>query len=198
MFPERQSTTRRPSRSRATRSSIRSIPVAIRLGNQGPGLLLDNVIRSRPNVPGPIVRWRTLVDADVVSVGNTYTAVNAVTANGRLLVIDDRVVAPAVIDPAEPAPPDTPRSRGRKVFEVPAGAGAAVIQQTIDAAVNAADPRPIVHLPHGTYSIDATLTVPPSDLQLVGDGATRLRWTGQGRGPVDQAREPEPRHAPGA
>lgn len=165
-------------------------PVAIRLGNQGPGLLLDNVIRSRPNVPGPVVRWRTLVDADVVSVGNTFTAVNAVTANGRLLAIDDRVVAPAAIDAAEPAPPDTPRSRGRMVFDVPAGAAAAAIQQTIDTAVKSGAPRPIVHLPHGTYSIAATLTVPPSDLQLVGDGPTRLRWTGQGRGPVIRLESP--------
>jgi hypothetical protein len=165
-------------------------PVAIRLGNQGPGLLLDNIIRSRPNVSGPIVRWRTLVDADVVSVGNTFTAVNAVTANGRLLAIDDRVVVPAAIHAPEPALPDTPRSRGRMVFEVPAGAGAAAIQQTIDTAATSGGSRPIVHLPYGTYSIAATLTIPPSDLQLVGDGASRLRWTGQGRGPVIRLESP--------
>jgi hypothetical protein len=142
------------------------------------------MIRARPNVPGPLVRWRTIVDADVTSVGNTFTAVNAVSSNGRLISIDNRAVPQIAIDASEPERPGTLPARNRVVFEVPQGADAAVIQHTIDRAAKANAVRPVVHLPHGSYAIAATLTIPPSDLQLVGDGTTVLRWTGEGRGPV--------------
>jgi hypothetical protein len=38
-----------------------------------------------------------------------------------------------------------------------------------------------VHFSHGTYRIDETITIPASDMQIVGDGyGTVLRWTGSG------------------
>ncbi|PYS45357.1 MAG: hypothetical protein DMG13_32345, partial [Acidobacteria bacterium] len=46
---------------------------AIRVGNQGPALIMDNVIRNRPAAAGPVVVWRSFIDADVTSVGNTFT-----------------------------------------------------------------------------------------------------------------------------
>jgi hypothetical protein len=43
----------------------------------------------------------------------------------------------------------------------------------------------VVHIPFGTYVIDQTLALPPSDVQLVGDGmATTLRWNRAQSGPV--------------
>ena len=106
-------------------------PVVIRLNNQGPGLLLDNVVRSRPGVPGPIVRWRTAIDADVASIGNTFTAVNAVTTTGgssRLTIASSGI---------RRSPPRSPSCHaaanlGRPVVEVAGGAGAAAIQQAIN------------------------------------------------------------------
>lgn len=159
-------------------------PVAIRLNNQGPGLLLDNVVRSRPGVPGPIVRWRTAIDADVATIGNTFTAVNAVTSNGRLIAIDDRVVRQSSITAAEPRRQTALPNPGRPIVEVAGGASAAAIQQAINSAARMNGRRPVVHLPSGTYAIDRTLTIPASDVQLVGDGPSILRWKGSGSGPV--------------
>lgn len=160
-------------------------PVVVRMGNQGPGLIMDNRVRSLPNTAGPIVSWSSLFGSDVMSIGNTFTVSGAVAANGRLVAIDDRIVTRDRIDVSPPALPGVQPNRKRRVYEVPPGAPAAAIQAAIDAAVQDGTPRPVVHLPPGTYAIDRTLIVPPSGLQLVGDGsATVLRWTGRGRGPV--------------
>lgn len=154
-------------------------PLAIRIGNQGPGLLLDNRIRSLPRTAGPVVSWTSLFGADVVSVGNTYTVTGAVHANGRMYALDDRVVARDAIAAAEPALPSTWPRAMRRVYDVPRGADTATIQKAIDTAVRDGSPRPVVHLPAGAFTIERTLVVPPSDVQIVGDGAmTILDWRG--------------------
>src|SRR2546426_10786016 len=68
---------------------------AIILGNQGPGLITDNVIRSRLLAVGPVIVWRSFIDADVTSLGNTFTIPYPVNSNGRLTSIDDRVISRA-------------------------------------------------------------------------------------------------------
>ena len=160
-------------------------PAAVRLGNQGPGLLLDNVVRSRRGVSGPVVVWRSFIDADVTSVGNTFTVPDAVSANGRAITIDDRLALSAAIDQDPPTLPSTPPNLQRVVFEVESGADGAAIQRAIDRAAERSGLRPVVHLPFGTYSVTRPLTIPPGDVQLVGDGiGTSLRWAGADRGPV--------------
>src|SRR5438034_9004527 len=64
---------------------------AIRLGNQGPGLITDNVVRSRALAIGPVVIWRSFIDADVTSLGNTFTVRNTLNGNGRMTSLDDQV-----------------------------------------------------------------------------------------------------------
>jgi pectate lyase-like protein len=156
----------------------------IRLGNQGPGLLLDNVVRSRRGAAAPVVVWRSFIDADVASVGNTFTMPDAVSSNGRLITIDDRV-ATGTLTPAVPTLPDALPNLKRFVVEVLPNADASAIQRAIDRAAERIGSRPVVHLPFGTYAVERTLTIPPGDLQLVGDGyATVLQWTGPDRGPV--------------
>ena len=158
---------------------------AISLGNQGPGLITDNVIRSRPWATGPVVLWRSFMDADVTSVGNTFTIPNPVNSNGRLISIDDRVVRPSTIDPRQPELPGPLPNLHRHIVEVGAGASQREIQNAILAAVRENGTRPVVHIPWGTYSIAETLIVPASDIQFAGDGyGTTLRWTGAGPGPV--------------
>ena len=62
-------------------------------------------------------------------------------------------------------------------FRIP-NADSAAIQSAIVTAADRNGTRPIVHIPFGTYSVTRTLTVPPSDLQLVGDGfGTVLKWS---------------------
>src|SRR5947199_6584942 len=141
---------------------------AIRLGNQGPGLITDNVVRSRALAIGPVVIWRSFIDADVTSLGNTFTVRNTLNSNGRLTSIDDQVVARAKIKPVEPALPGPLPNLRRQVFEVAAGAGPREIQDAIVAAARQNGARPVVHIPYGTYSISETLTVPASDIQITG------------------------------
>jgi hypothetical protein len=163
---------------------------AISVGNQGPLLLLDNVFRSKAHqTQGPVVYHASFVDSDTISIGNTFTVNNPIQvgSNGRLITIDDTTVSYDSLNVGEPSMPSTPLNLHRKVFEVPPGADAAVIQQAIDSASVATDTRPVVHLPGGTYSISTTLSIPAeSDLQLVGDdyGTSVLQWTGGGTGPV--------------
>jgi hypothetical protein len=157
---------------------------AIRLGNQGPGLIVDNIIKSAPGATGPVVNWTSFIDADVVSIGNTFTVARPIANNGRLVNIGDRVAA-AAIDAAEPVLPGTLPNLNRSIFEVPPGADASRIQQAIDSAAVKNGSRPVVHIPDGKYAISQTLTMPASDIQLVGDGySTILNWTGTGSGPV--------------
>jgi len=161
----------------------------IYLGNLGPALLLDNVIKCRPEQKqGPLVHNAGWADGDFVSVGNTYTVADPVKVRGRLLTLDDRVVAPQAVQTAAPELPGTPPNRQRKVIEVPAGADAAGIQAAVDQAAKLKGQRPVVHLPAGSYAIDRTLVIPAGcDVQLVGDGilnATQLNWTGGEGGPV--------------
>jgi hypothetical protein len=159
---------------------------AIALGNGGPFLLADNVIKSRPGKAGPEVR---LTSGDQALFGNRYTIESAVLENGRRLRIDEKIVDPATIDSKPPRLPRKPPNRKRRVFEVAAGADATTVQKALDQAANLPGQRPVVHLPWGTYPITRTLTVPAGcDVQLIGDGAseiaTVLEWVGKAGKPL--------------
>ena len=165
---------------------------AINLANQGPGLVMDNVIRTAPGSTGPAVQWTTFSnDQDVESVGNTFAAGDTIdVGGGELIEIGDQVVPYASVNPPKPALPGTLPNLNRQVFEVPTGSSASAIQSVINLAFGQNGNRPVVHIPYGTYSINQTLVVPPSDIQIVGDGygvgsgGTVLDWTGSGTGPV--------------
>jgi len=157
---------------------------SLRLGNSGPYLVMENVIRARPGHVGPLVE---MTWGDQVFVENTYTVSNAVKENGRYLRIDEKVVAARGLDSRMPVLPEAPPRREHKVFEVPAGSNAAAIQKALDAAVEYRGQRPVIHLPQGWYRIDHTLIVPADlDVSIVGDGgaetATVLEWTGPKEG----------------
>jgi hypothetical protein len=161
----------------------------IDLRNQGPGVVSDNVILSRGS--GPALRWNGLNGADVTSIGNTFTLAKPIENSGRLLSIGDRSVEPQSVNPAVPVLPGTPRNLRRPVFEITPGTRVADIQRTLDKAFLESGKRPVVHLATGAYSIDATLTIPASDVQVVGDGyGTILQWSGPGEGPVFRLQGP--------
>jgi hypothetical protein len=165
---------------------------AIRLGNGGPYLVMDNVIRSRPgsDKPAVLMTW-----GDQTLVGNTYTLAGAVKEAGRFVRLAEKVVPPQALEAGLPELPPTPPRRQRKIWELPATATAARIQQALDEAARLAGQRPVVHLPKGIYKLDGTLVVPAGcDVQIIGDGAaetaTVLRWTGRGAGPIFRLRGP--------
>jgi hypothetical protein len=160
---------------------------AIKIGNAGPVMLLDNILRSNVSPVITVVEGYTAdpVNANVVSIGNTFTTANPYSVAGRVWTMDDRIADPASVHPAIPARAAVPGSKGRPVLEVSAGATATDIQKVIDtAAIQKGGLRPIVHIPAGTYAVDRTLSIPPgSDLQMVGDGgASALSWSaGEGK-----------------
>ena len=151
---------------------------AVLLDNAGPYLVVDNVFRLTGKTRGVRMTW-----ADQTLVGNTYTKGDSVEERGRFRRIGERVVSVDDIAGAIPTLPPTPQRRNRTVFEVPVGSDSETIQQIIDDVAKASTPRPIVHLPMGSYRIENTLVIPRNcDVQLVGDGAgetaTRLNWAG--------------------
>jgi hypothetical protein len=161
------------------------------VANQGPVLLMDNVIRTANSAP-PVAIATFSDDEDVESIDNTVTASSTIVlyGGGELIEIGDQVVPYKSVNPPEPALPGTLPNLNRQVFEVPTGSSASAIQSVINLAFGQNGNRPVVHIPYGTYSIDQTLVVPPSDIQIVGDGygvgsgGTVLDWTGSGTGPV--------------
>jgi len=159
-----------------------NIPIAI--SDLGPLVLLDNVIKSRVEARnGPVVY---IIDR-LLSVGNTFTANDPLSAGGAVS-IDDRIVSRESLDFPEPELPSFLPNRHRPVIELQPGATRAEIQQAINQANLLHGQRPVVHLPAGTYAIDRTLVIPAgSDVQLVGDGrflGTVLLWAGQTDDPV--------------
>ena len=164
---------------------------AIDIQDQGPVMLLDNIIRSRAGATAPVVSHTPFPSGDFFSMGNTFTVANAITATGRKITYDNAVVTAASLSGlAEQTLPGTQPSMGRTVLEVPAGSNAAAIQSIIDQAALLVGTRPVVHFPYGTYNINTTLNIPAnSDMQITGDGhgdlyPTWLWWTGNSTGQV--------------
>ena len=91
---------------------------AIRLGNGGPYLVADNVIRSLPGAQAPVVE---MTWGDQAFVGNTYTVEDAVREDGRFRRVDERVVGREAVEATPPELPATPPRADRTVVEVEAG-----------------------------------------------------------------------------
>lgn len=164
---------------------------AIDIQDQGPIILLDNIIRSRAGATAPVVSYSAFPSGDFFSMGNTFTVANAIQSTGRNIIYDKSVVSAGSLNTlAEPTLPGTQPNLNRTILEVPAGANASAIQALIDQAALLTGTRPVVHLPFGTYNIQTTLYIPSgSDMQIVGDGhgelyPTWLWWTGGSAGPV--------------
>ena len=164
---------------------------AIDIQDEGPVILLDNIIRSRAGGTAPVVSHTPFPSGDFFSMGNTFTVANAIQSNARNIIYDKAVVTASSLNTlAEPTLPGTQPNLSRTVFEVPPGADASAIQALINQAALLAGTRPVVHLPYGTYNISSTINIPSgSDMQIVGDGhgdlyPTWLWWTGSSGGSV--------------
>jgi hypothetical protein len=172
--------------------------LSIRQADQGPVVLLDNVVRSATGVTtGPIVQIgnTNCPTSDLFSMGNIFTvsSPNAlITSGGHYHSVQDQVVARSTINPTMPTLPGTPPNNHRQIFEVTPGSTAAQIQQAINNAAASGTTRPVVHLQPGTYSINTTLVVPAnSDMQIIGDGAySSLLWSGSAGGLVMRLQGP--------
>ena len=167
-------------------------PLSLSIGNFGPVILLDNVVRSTPSHLGPVVNVAPSGMRDFFSLGNVFTVPSAIPASGRYHAMDDVVVqrdAPNVAEPGSTAILDR---TGPAIFDVPAGSSAAQIQQVIDRAASSRDANPVVHIAAGSYAIDDTLNLPAGRrILIVGDGyQSHLVWNGPGTGPVIRLKGP--------
>jgi hypothetical protein len=167
-------------------------------GNMGPLIMTDNKFVSPSDATSAAVLVRTLNPPDCLSVGNGFTNRKTVQCSsraksaGRLISVDDHVVAAASISQTPPTLPGVLPNYDRRVFDVPAGSNSAAIQEAIQKATAYCGQRPVIHLPYGSYSIAQTITIPANcDIQLVGDGQqSSLKWAGTGGGPVFQLSGP--------
>lgn len=154
----------------------------VRVQNNGPILLLDNVFGTIGTTGSVVVHNPPADQADLISIGNRYPRENAVEVRGRLTLFDDVVAAPPAAKPPQPAP-FLPRVE-RPIIAVAKGADAGAIQKAIDEAAQQNGKRPVVYLPGGSYSLKQGLVIPAdADLQLVGDGienGTKLKLEGDG------------------
>jgi len=171
-------------------------PTPIVIENNGPNLLVDNVIMGMAaDTAGPLVRNEPPAEtADLIAVGNRWPVAKALQVKGRLTEFDNQV-DPAGVALTAPQPVPFAARAERPVIEVASGASGAAIQSAIDRAVALNGQRPVVHLPTGNYAVDRTLVIPAGcDVQLVGDGpenATQL----QGGGADPLIRVQGPSHA---
>lgn len=159
---------------------------AIQIRDFGPVAIYDNFIRSREGANGSAIVHSTYDAVDALTVGNTFTVDNPIRVNGRWITEDNKTVSRSDINPAEPVIPFKYISKNRRIFDVPPGADASVIQQAINNAGRFCGKRPIVHLPAAEYRLARTLAAPANcDIQIVGDGGfSVLSWNGPGSGPA--------------
>jgi Pectate lyase superfamily protein len=168
--------------------------------DQGPLILIDNIVRSASGVTtGPVVTSY----GDLFSMGNTFTVSSPETAAGHYHSINDQIVNRSAVNPTMPTLPGTPPNNNRQIFEAsPAGSGTActaaspcAVQQAINNAANAEQSgtiRPVVHIQPGSYSISATITVPAtvnSGIQIIGDGGYSI-LSAAGANPVMRLQGP--------
>lgn len=162
---------------------------SVDMGNMGPIVLTDNIFVGPPDSPAAVL-VKSLNPPDCISVGNTATSARVTQCggdnSGRMISVDESQVDRRTTNLSPPRLPDLPRKQERSIFEVAAGASAAILQKAIDQAAALCGARPVVHLPFGVYQFDRTIVLPPNcDLQLIGDGAqTRLLWVGADGGTV--------------
>ena len=147
-----------------------SVKYPISVSDQGPILLLDNNIGASVTSDFADAAWTLRCDTDLFSVGNRYASTAGLATCGKLTTLDDSLgMSLQFTQPSLPGTPPSSSSLGRAVFEVPPGASTSAIQSVIDAASALNGSRPVVHIPWGQYS-GVSLTVPQSDMQIVGDG----------------------------
>jgi pectin methylesterase-like acyl-CoA thioesterase len=144
-------------------------PTPVVIENNGPNMLVDNTFRVQG--AGPLVLNTPPSEiADLIAVGNRWTK-GTLQVQGRVLDLDNQVVAAGAIKDVKPTPVPFAVRVKRPVLEVPAGADAVTLQAALDQAAKMKGQRPVVHLPKGNYSINTTLVIPAGcDLELLGDG----------------------------
>ncbi len=128
---------------------------AIQVHSFGPVLLMDNIIRTKV---APSVWIRP--EAGFLSVGNIFTAKDAIPARADALRVGDKMVTFEAVKGTVPQLPCVPPVEKRVVFDLPSTATEADIQNAVNRAAKLRGQRPVVHLPVGVFAIDRPLVIP--------------------------------------
>jgi hypothetical protein len=172
------------------------------MGNMGPWISSDNIYYDTSTGAHAALNWNSYSAPDFMLAGDQFASTSPVqwdsgtnwSARARSITSNstfgDTLTAPTSLPSPYPFLPNN----SRQVFAVAPGASAAKIQAAINNAMARNGNRPIVHLPAGTYDLSQALTIPSSDIMLVGDGAcsansypaTILTWGGPGPGIILQ------------
>jgi hypothetical protein len=183
--------------------------VSIWLQTYGPGIFIDNVVRTLPTASSVSIGNSVFATAatgpvgivgdnnetppkatDLFGMGNTFTTgsgtctlTSPLWGGGKCHEISDQIVSTASVNPPVPTLPVTPPNLSRSITEIVPGSTTAQIQAAINAATGT---RPVVHIQSGNYNITSTLVVPANNsIQIIGDGSNSdLVWAGSGTGPV--------------
>ena len=171
--------------------------VPFQIGNEGPLMLIDNVIRMQdPSQPAVVTTDIASMTTNILSFGNTYTTSQSPRTQGEPSLhgtyqsYDDSVVDPALIPNVTiPANVYIPPNLHRTVYEVSTNGNGGEIQNQIDKAISDGGLNSVVHIPAGQHRIYNTISVPAgSNIQLLGDDVTfsYVLWNGSGTGPLLQ------------
>ena len=111
-------------------------PIAIQVGNVGPCLLVDNMVRSNKDKTKGEHAVYVNEPGTTLSVGNTFTMADAIDivpakARTKLLTIDDKVVNPEKIKVEEPVMSGVLPNHHRPDFEIAVGSDGAAIQRRL-------------------------------------------------------------------
>ena len=171
--------------------------VPFQIGNEGPLMLIDNVIRMQdPSQAAVVTTDSPSMTTNILSFGNTYTTSQSPRTQGEPSLrgtyesYDDSIVDPALIpDVTMPANVYIPPNLHRTVYEVSTNGGGSEIQSQINQAISDGGLNAVVHIPAGQHRVYNTITVPAgSNIQLLGDDVTfsYVLWNGTGTGPLFQ------------
>ena len=173
------------------------LSVPFQIGNEGPLMLIDNVIRMQdPTQPAVVTADSASMTTNIFSFGNTYTTNQSPRTQGEPVLhgiyegYDDSVVDPALIPNVTiPANVYIPPNLHRTVYEVSTNGDGSEIQSRINQAINDGGLNSVVHIPAGQHRVYNTITVPAgSNIQLLGDDVTfsYVLWDGTSTGPLLQ------------
>ena len=161
-------------------------------------VLIDNTFKSIvTHTDGTVVDARGYnygsgTTGNILAVGNTFTATNAIQLGtvAKSFVYDTVESAYGDVTLSAQTLPDTPAIENRHIYEIPSSYNNSQIQGVIDTAAASAYVNPIIHLQAGSYSISTTLVFPENrEMIFCGDtgyGVTSLNWTGGSGGIVIQ------------
>lgn len=161
-------------------------PTAIQIGDEGPSLLLDNLIISKiSNVNYPSI---TIAKGETcTSIGNTFNSkipYKVYRSSDSICTIDDNIINSEETIIEKTTMPDFAIKNLSAIYEVSENANDSIVQSIINIAITSDNKNTIIHFPAGKYPIKNTIKIPKEKkITLIGDGRdSRFEWKNKSSG----------------